>query len=195
MTGFATFAYSKKYFVSQEIEFVTEPDGEFGETYKIPEDLINLLADNLVVYDKVGIGSTTPTSNLTVNGTVLISGISTFEDDVCLKGPLQDKFANPGAPGQVLLTDSNSVFWGDVSGIGTPLQTIGIYDENSFKGTVSNLNFFDGSDPNNLVSASISGVNTAFANIYLFPIGGLYLGRMFIECQMWGFKVIIQHQL
>ena len=61
MTGFATFAYSKKYFVSQEIEFVTEPDCEFGETYKIPEDLINLLADNLVVYDKVGIGSTTPT--------------------------------------------------------------------------------------------------------------------------------------
>jgi hypothetical protein len=164
MTGFTTFSYSKKYFVSQEIEFVTEPDLEFGETYKPPEDLINLLADNLIVYDKVGIGSTTPTSNLTVNGSVLISGISTFETDIRLKGPLQDKFANSGTLGQVLLSGSNSVFWGDVSGVGTPLQTIGIYDENTFQGTVSNLNFLDGTDPNNLVSATI-GLSSSFANI------------------------------
>ena len=77
MTTLSTFTYAKKYFVSSEIEFVTEPDLEFNETYKPPEDLINLLADNIVVYDRVGIGSTTPTSNLTVNGSVLISGIST----------------------------------------------------------------------------------------------------------------------
>ena len=164
MTAFSTFTYAKKYFVSPEIEFVTEPDIEFSETYKPPQDLINLLADNVVVYDKVGIGSTTPTSNLTVNGSVLISGISTFETDIRLKGPLQDKFANPGTLGQVLLSDSNSVFWGDVSGVGTPLQTIGIYDENTFQGTVSNLNFLDGTDPNNLVSATI-GLSSSFANI------------------------------
>jgi hypothetical protein len=164
MTAFSTFTYAKKYFVSPEIEFVTEPDIEFSETYKPPQDLINLLADNIVVYDKVGIGSTTPTSNLTVNGTVLISGISTFEDDIRLKGALQDKFANPGTIGQVLLSDSSSVFWGDVSGVGTPLQTIGIYDEGGFIGTVSNLNFLDGNNPNNLVSATI-GISGNFANI------------------------------
>ena len=166
MTAFSTFTYAKKYFVSPEIEFVTEPDIEFSETYKPPQDLINLLADNVVVYDKVGIGSTTPTSNLTVNGSVLISGITTFETDIRLKGPLQDKFANPGTLGQVLLSDSNSVFWGDVSGVGTPLQTIGIYDENTFQGTVSNLNFLDGTDPNNLVSATI-GLSSSFANVVI----------------------------
>jgi hypothetical protein len=164
MSAFSTFTYAKKYFVSQEIEFVTEPDPEFGDSYKPPEDLINLLADNLVVYDKVGIGTTTPTSNLTVNGSSLFIGIGTFEQDIRLKGPLQDKFANKGTSGQVLLSDGSSVFWGDVSGVGTPLQTIGIYDENIFQGTVSNLNFLDGTDPNNLVAASI-GISSSFANI------------------------------
>ena len=166
MTAFSTFTYAKKYFVSPEIEFVTEPDPEFNETYKPPEDLINLLADNLIVYDKVGIGTSTPTSNLTVNGSSLFIGIGTFEQDIRLKGPLQDKFANKGIPGQVLLSDGTSVFWGDVSGIGTPLQTIGIYDENIFQGTVSNLNFIDGTDPDNLVSATI-GISTSFANIVI----------------------------
>jgi len=164
MTAFSTFAYAKKYFVSPEIEFVTEPDIEFSETYKPPQDLINLLADNLIVYDKVGIGTTTPTSNLTVNGSALFLGISTFEKDIRLKGALQDKFANKGALGQVLLSDGSSVFWGDVSGVGTPLQTIGIYDESTFIGTVSNLNFIDGTDPNNLVNATL-GPSPSFANI------------------------------
>ncbi len=166
MTAFSTFTYAKKYFVSPEIEFVSEPDPEFSETYKPPEDLINLLADNLIVYNKVGIGTTTPTSNLTVNGSSLFIGIGTFEQDIRLKGPLQDKFANKGIPGQVLLSDGTSVFWGDVSGIGTPLQTIGIYDENIFQGTVANLNFLDGTDPNNLVSATI-GITSSFANIVI----------------------------
>jgi hypothetical protein len=166
MTAFSTFTYAKKYFVSQELEFVTEPDIEFSETYKPPQDLINLLADNLIVYDKVGIGTTTPTSNLTVNGSALFLGISTFEQDIRLKGALQDKFANKGTSGQVLLSDGSSVFWGDISGIGTPLQTIGIYDENVFQGTVANLNFLDGTDPDNLVSATI-GVNTSFTNIVI----------------------------
>jgi hypothetical protein len=166
MTAFSTFTYAKKYFVSQELEFVTEPDIEFSETYKPPQDLINLLADNLIVYDKVGIGTTTPTSNLTVNGSALFLGISTFEQDIRLKGALQDKFANKGTSGQVLLSDGSSVFWGDISGIGTPLQTIGIYDENVFQGTVANLNFLDGTDPDNLVSATI-GITSAFANIVI----------------------------
>jgi hypothetical protein len=166
MTAFSTFAYAKKYFVSQELEFVTEPDIEFSETYKPPQDLINLLADNLIVYDKVGIGTSTPTSNLTVNGSALFLGISTFEQDIRLKGALQDKFANKGTSGQVLLSDGSSVFWGDISGVGTPLQTIGIYDENVFQGTVANLNFLDGTDPDNLVSATI-GITSAFANIVI----------------------------
>ena len=82
MTAFSTFTYAKKYFVSQEIEFVTEPDLEFDETYKIPEDLINLLSDNLIVLDigafgnKVGIGTTditAPRQELDVFGTAIVS--------------------------------------------------------------------------------------------------------------------------
>jgi hypothetical protein len=80
--AFNTFTYAKKYFVSQEIEFVTEPDPEFAETYKIPEDLINLLSDNLIVLDigafgnKVGIGTTditAPRQELDVFGTAIVS--------------------------------------------------------------------------------------------------------------------------
>lgn len=80
--AFTTFTYAKKYFVSQEIEFVTEPDPEFAETYKIPEDLINLLADNLIILDigafgnKVAIGTTditSPRQELDVFGTAIIS--------------------------------------------------------------------------------------------------------------------------
>ena len=72
MSAFSTFTYAKKYFVSPEIEFVTEPDPEFGEPYKPPQDLINLLADNIVVYDKVGIGSIIPQQKLDVAGSVKI---------------------------------------------------------------------------------------------------------------------------
>ena len=164
MTAFSTFTYAKKYFVSPEIEFVTEPDADFDETYKAPQDLINLLADNLIVYDKVGIGTTTPSRALEVIGNASISGVTTFNQDIYLDGPLRDKFRNKGTLGQVLLSDGNSVFWGDVSGVGTPLQTIGIYDEGNFIGTVSNLNFLDGTDQNNLVSATI-GLSSSFANI------------------------------
>jgi hypothetical protein len=95
MTGFATFAYSKKYFVSQEIEFIPESeiDPEFGEGYKAPQDLIRLLADNVgigttniiaarqeldvygtaIVSGRVGIATTQPREELDVIGTVIVS--------------------------------------------------------------------------------------------------------------------------
>jgi hypothetical protein len=170
MAAFSTFTYAKKYYVSQEIEFVTEPDANFGETYKPPDDLINLLADNITVSNvglfgtKVGIGTTTPSRALEVIGDALISGITTFNRDIYLDGPLRDRFRNKGTLGQVLLTDAIGVFWSDVSGVGTPLQTIGIYDEGAFIGTVSNLNFIDGTDPGNLVNATLNA-NPTFANI------------------------------
>ena len=170
MAAFSTFTYAKKYYVSQEIEFVTEPDADFGVTYKPPDDLINLLADNITVSNvglfgsKVGIGTTTPSRALEVIGDVLISGITTFNRDIYLDGPLRDRFRNKGTLGQVLLTDAIGVFWSDVSGVGTPLQTIGIYDEGAFIGTVSNLNFLDGTDPGNLVNATLNA-NPTFANI------------------------------
>jgi len=166
--SFTTFSYAKKYFVDDQTEFVTDSDLEFGVNYKIPNDLVNLLADKLIV-DNVGIGTSTTSANLTFKGSIDVkvnSGIATFESgsEIYLKGLLFDKFLSKGTIGQVLLSDNNGVFWSDASGIGTPLQTIGIYDESIFKGTVSNLNFIDGTDPNNLVNAVI-GVNTAFANI------------------------------
>ena len=77
MAAFSTFTYAKKYYVSQETEFVTEPDAEFGETYAPPDDLINLLADNLVVYDKVGIGTTNPGNGVNLSG---ITGTTTKLD-------------------------------------------------------------------------------------------------------------------
>jgi phosphoheptose isomerase len=186
MVAFTTFAYAKKYFVSDEIEFVTDVDTEFGSNYKPPEDLINLLADNITVSNfgifnnRVGIGTTQPSRSLEVIGNVLISGITTFNQDIYLDGPLWDKFRNKGILGQVLLTDGTGVFWSDISGIGTPLQTIGIYDENIFKGTVSNLNFIDGNDPNNLVNATI-GISSSFANISIsdrWSVNGSNIYRM-----------------
>jgi hypothetical protein len=82
MAGFSTFTYAKKYYVSDEIEFVTDPDPEYGITYKIPDELINLLSDNLIVIDiavvgnKVGIGTTntaSPRQALDVLGTAIVS--------------------------------------------------------------------------------------------------------------------------
>jgi hypothetical protein len=82
MSGLSTFTYARKYFVSDEIEFVTEPDPEYGITYKIPEELLNLLSDNLIVNDvavvgnKVGIGTTdiaAPRQALDVLGIAIVS--------------------------------------------------------------------------------------------------------------------------
>ena len=148
-----------------------------AETQKIgigitdPRETLDIIG-SLIVSEKVGIGTTNPTSTLTVIGSgtstsqLYVTGVSTFNSDIYVLGPFWDKFLSKGTIGQVLLTDSSGVFWGDVSGIGTPLQRIGVYDENNFQGTVANLNFLDGDDPNNLVSATI-GVNTSFANIVI----------------------------
>lgn len=72
MTAFSTLSYAKKYFVSDEIEFVTERDLEFDIQYKIPEDLLNLRVDNLIVDEKIGIGTTQPQQRLDVAGSVKI---------------------------------------------------------------------------------------------------------------------------
>jgi hypothetical protein len=81
MTAFSTFTYAKKYYVSNELEFVTDSDAEFDTTYKVPDDLINLLSDNIIVRDvakvgnKVGVGTTTtePRQTLDVTGTAIVS--------------------------------------------------------------------------------------------------------------------------
>ncbi len=104
--------------------------------YSIPEPFANLQQDNILV-----------------------------NNNLFLQGPIYDKTDYSGVLGEILLTDGTSVFWRDISGLGTPLQTIGVWDENLFKGIVANLNFFDGSDPNNLVKAEISGISSKFANI------------------------------
>jgi hypothetical protein len=110
---------------------------EFGSypLYSDPESFPNLKTDNLLV-----------------------------NDYLFMQGPLYDKTDYSGKLGEILLTDGTAVFWRDISGIGTPLQTIGIWDENLFKGIVANLNFLDGNDPNNLVEAKI-GISSKFADI------------------------------
>ena len=58
MSGFSTSTYAKKYFVSDEIEFVTERDLEFDIEYKIPEDILSLIVNDLIVNNRIGIGTT-----------------------------------------------------------------------------------------------------------------------------------------
>ena len=142
--AFNTFTYAKKYFVSQEIEFVTEPDPEFAEIYKIPEDLINLLSDNLIVLDigafgnKVGIGTTditAPRQELDVFGTAIVServGIGSTEPQqrVDVAGSIKideniyDSVNVPGRNGYQLSRDVGGIRWiplisqGASSGVG-----------------------------------------------------------------------------
>ena len=72
MSAFSTLSYAKKYFVSDEIEFVTEKDLKFDIQYKIPEDLLNLRVDNIIADEKIGIGTTQPQQRLDVAGSIKI---------------------------------------------------------------------------------------------------------------------------
>ena len=107
------------------------------------------------LYSEPGLFPDLQTDNLLVN------------DYLFMQGPLYDKTDYSGKLGEILLTDGTAVFWRDISGLGTPLQTIGIWDENLFQGIVANLNFIDGNDPDNLVKAEISGISTKFADIII----------------------------
>ena len=134
MTGFATIAYSKKYFVSQEIEFIPESeiDPEFGEGYRAPQDLIRLLADNVgigttniiaarqeldvfgtaIVSERVGIGSTEPQQRVDVAGSIKIDE------------NIYDSVNVPGRNGYQLSRDVGGIRWiplisqGASSGVG-----------------------------------------------------------------------------
>jgi hypothetical protein len=99
MAAFSTLSYAKKYFVSDEIEFVTEPDLEFGITYKIPEDLLNLRVDNIIVDEKIGIGTTQPQQRLDVAGSVKIDE------------NIYDSVNVPGRNGYQLSRDVNGIRW------------------------------------------------------------------------------------
>ena len=131
MAAFSTLSYAKKYFVSDEIEFVTEPDLEFGITYKIPEDLLNLRVDNIIVDEKIGIGTTQPQQRLDVAGSVKIDE------------NIYDSVNVPGRNGYQLSRDINGIRWipliadgaspccgfGTIVGISTYSDGIFILDE------------------------------------------------------------------
>jgi hypothetical protein len=110
--------------------------------YSTPDFLENLQADNFISKE-----------NIFVRGPIW--GYATTDTSLEYKGEL----------GDILFTDGTKVFWGDAAGLGTPLQTIGLWNENLFQGIVANLNFVDGNDPNNLVNATLSGINTKFGDI------------------------------
>jgi len=124
MTGFSTSTYAKKYFVSDEIEFVTERDLEFDIEYKIPEDILNLLVNDLVVNNRIGIGTTQPQQRLDVAGSVKIDE------------NIYDSKNTPGANGYFLARDDGGIRWiplivetGTDSGFGTivGIRTDGIF--------------------------------------------------------------------
>jgi hypothetical protein len=149
MTGFATFAYSKKYFVSQEIEFISESeiDPEVGESYKAPQDLIRLLADN------VGIGTTniaTARQELDVYGTAIVSG----RVGIATTQPREEL----DVVGTAIISDS--------VGIGTTIPESGISGLNNATQGQLRLNV-DGSvsiSRNIYDSAGSPGTNGAFLN-------------------------------
>jgi hypothetical protein len=105
MAAFSTFTYAKKYFVSDEIEFVTERDLEFDIEYKIPEDLLNIFLDNLdvreniIVNGRVGIGTTQPQQRLDVAGSVKIDE------------NIYDSVNAPGRNGYQLSRDDSGIRW------------------------------------------------------------------------------------
>ena len=137
MAAFSTFTYAKKYFVSDEIEFVTEKDLEFDITYKIPEDLLNIFLDNLdvreniIVNGRIGIGTTQPQQRLDVAGSVKIDE------------NIYDSVNVPGRNGYQLSRDDNGIRWipliadgaspccgfGTIVGLSTYSEGIFILDE------------------------------------------------------------------
>lgn len=121
-----TFQYTKKYSVSNELEFVSIADTNFNVQYSTPETLFDLQADNLKAVD-----------NLFVDAYLV------------------DQFGNTGTPGDVLIADANGVFWGNVGSANTPILAIEIYDEGVVQGLANRLDFYDGNDPNNLVLAEV----------------------------------------
>ena len=99
MAGFSTSTYAKKYFVSDEIEFVTERDLEFDIEYKIPEDILSLVVDDLIVNNRIGIGTTQPQQRLDVAGSVKIDA------------NIYDSINVPGKNGYQLVRDERGIRW------------------------------------------------------------------------------------
>ena len=99
MSGFSTSTYAKKYFVSDEIEFVTERDLEFDIEYKIPEDILSLIVNDLIVNNRIGIGTTQPQQRLDVAGSVKIDE------------NIYDSVNVPGRNGYQLSRDESGIRW------------------------------------------------------------------------------------
>jgi hypothetical protein len=78
-------------------------------------DTANLVSDNNlyvnITTDKVGIGTTNPTSKLHVVGDVRVSGASTFGGIVELDSSLRDFYNNVGVAGSVLISTGAGVSW------------------------------------------------------------------------------------
>jgi hypothetical protein len=131
MSAFSTLSYAKKYFVSDEIEFVTEKDLKFDIQYKIPEDLLNLRVDNIIADEKIGIGTTQPQQRLDVAGSVKIDE------------NIYDSVNVPGRNGYQLSKDDIGIRWipiiaegvsagvgfGTIVGLSTYSEGIFILDE------------------------------------------------------------------
>jgi hypothetical protein len=132
----STFEYSRIYSISTESEYDPIPDPIFDITYSAPENIVDIKANNILSID-----------------------------NIYIQGYLWDQFESKGLVGNVLLSDVNGVFWGYAASANPPIQAIDVFDQGAFRGTISRLDFYDGSDPNNLVKAQISAGSTSVANI------------------------------
>jgi hypothetical protein len=105
--------------------------------------------------------------NVSIGGSIIVSGIATFQSDLHLTGALYDENNQSGTTGQILVSTTSGVDWKDIDSveiiqtiINTSITGIEVKEEGSTVGTaesITTLDFYG----NNIVVESIVGGSIA----------------------------------